>query len=91
MTAPKPQTHERLIYELKRKYPSKARRAQRSPLAAIRLFCLECMGGSFVEVKVCTCTDCTLHPFRFDSRPRIGQPILAPETTFQGEVGGKVL
>lgn len=54
----------RLSEELKQKHPGMAHRAERSPLAAIRLFCLECMGGSAMEVSRCATTECTLHRFR---------------------------
>lgn len=31
---------------------------------AIRKKCLECSGWSFNEVKLCTCYDCALYPYR---------------------------
>lgn len=31
---------------------------------AIRKFCLECMGGSANEVRLCTAPDCPLHRYR---------------------------
>jgi len=39
-----------------------------SPLKAIREKCLDCNGTS-LEVKLCPCTDCALHPFRFGKNP----------------------
>ena len=39
------------------------------PLKAIRLFCLECCGGSSNEVKLCSAQKCALYPFRFGKNP----------------------
>jgi hypothetical protein len=39
-----------------------------SPLKAIREKCLDC-NGTAPEVKLCPCTDCALHPFRFGKNP----------------------
>ena len=36
-----------------------------SPLKAIRVFCLECMGYYVEDVKNCTCDTCPNHKFRF--------------------------
>lgn len=35
-----------------------------SPLKAIKLFCIDCCGGSFQEVKKCPCKKCPLYNFR---------------------------
>ena len=43
----------------------------KSPVKAIRAFCLECCGGSATEVKGCTCKNCALKPFRFGKNPYI--------------------
>ncbi len=40
-----------------------------SPLKAIRLFCLDCCGGSSNDVKFCTAPKCALYPFRFGKNP----------------------
>lgn len=40
-----------------------------SPQKAIRLFCLDCCGGSSNEVKLCTAPNCALYPFRFGKNP----------------------
>ena len=40
-----------------------------TPMKAIRLKCLDCMCGSFKEVELCPCIDCSLHPFRFGKNP----------------------
>jgi len=31
---------------------------------AIRKFCIECMGGSWSEVRLCTAPDCPLYRYR---------------------------
>lgn len=38
-------------------------------LKAVRLKCLECMGGSSMEVRQCPSVDCELWPFRFGRNP----------------------
>ena len=65
---------ERLIHQIKRRLPVMAKSAEKNRKAAIRLFCLECMGGSIEDVKICDCHDCTLWPFRLGScaRPKQG-------------------
>ena len=40
-----------------------------SPLKAIRLFCLDCCGGSSNDVKICSAAKCALYPFRFGKNP----------------------
>lgn len=40
-----------------------------NPVKAIRLFCLDCSGGSSSEVKLCTSRTCPLYPFRFGKNP----------------------
>jgi hypothetical protein len=40
-----------------------------SPLRAIRLNCLECMGFSAFEVKRCTSPLCSLYPYRLGTNP----------------------
>ena len=49
-------------YQLPENYP-------RSPLKAIRLFCLQCVGEQTEEVKACTSHLCPLYPYRFGKRP----------------------
>lgn len=36
-----------------------------SPLKSIRAFCLDCVGGSSNEVKLCPSERCALYPYRF--------------------------
>ena len=40
-----------------------------NPVKAIRAKCLDCCGGSYVEVEHCSITACALHPFRFGRNP----------------------
>ena len=40
----------------------------KSLIKVIRLHCLEC-AGTPNEVKLCTCTDCNLYPYRFGKNP----------------------
>lgn len=39
-------------------------RAKTSRAAAVKLFCLECVGGIRAEVRDCTSKDCALYPHR---------------------------
>lgn len=50
--------------ELARKLPKAFERAKTSPKTAIRLFCVECMGGSTREAKACETRTCFLWPHR---------------------------
>jgi len=40
-----------------------------SPLKAIRLNCLDCMGGSPSEVRRCNIPECSLYEFRLGENP----------------------
>lgn len=40
-----------------------------NPVKAIREHCIDCCCGSASEVKLCTVTNCALHPFRFGKNP----------------------
>ena len=39
-------------------------RAKTSRAAAVKLFCLECVGGVRQDVRNCTSIDCALYPHR---------------------------
>ena len=41
-----------------------------TPIKAIRLKCLQCSNWSFKEIRLCTCADCSLFPYRFGKRPK---------------------
>jgi len=55
--------------ELRIKYPGKARDARRQRGEAIRLYCIECVGGSQHLVRGCETKDCFLWPFRAPGKP----------------------
>ena len=40
-----------------------------NPVKAIRAYCLNCVGGSSNEVKLCPADDCELYAFRFGKNP----------------------
>lgn len=40
------------------------------PLKAIRAKCIDCCCGQHKEVRLCTCIDCPLYPYRFGRRPK---------------------
>lgn len=61
---------ETVLAKLRRTYPGLAQRAEKWPTKAIRLFCLDCMGGSAKCVNECEASSCPLHPFRFGTRHR---------------------
>ena len=50
--------------EVEKKYPAMVAKAASSRLVALRLFCVECMGGSRTEAKACQKRDCFLWPHR---------------------------
>ena len=41
----------------------------KSPTRALRLKCIECSNYQLSEVKLCTCRECALHPFRMGHNP----------------------
>lgn len=43
----------------------------KSPVKAIRAFCLECCGDSSSEVRECVSQRCPLHAFRFGKNPYV--------------------
>ena len=64
----------RLVWELRAKHPGLSKReAAGHPRAAIRLFCLECQGGSPKKVRECQEGDnCPLYPHRMGTRGGTG-------------------
>ncbi len=44
--------------------PELRARAKTSRAAAVKLFCLECVGGVRADVRDCTACDCALYPWR---------------------------
>lgn len=49
--------------------PSRENKIITNPVKAIRANCLDCMGGSSNEVKLCPVDYCPLYPFRFGKNP----------------------
>lgn len=41
----------------------------KSPVKAIRAFCLDCCGGNANDVRTCVSKICPLKPFRFGKNP----------------------
>ena len=55
----------KVVDEVRHKHKALTKKADKgSRAAAIRIFCLVCMGGSAYEVKVCTAYDCPMYDFR---------------------------
>lgn len=53
-----------LRLEMEGKLPIAHERAKTRPKTAIRLFCIECMGGNTRDAKACEVRDCYLWPHR---------------------------
>ena len=45
-------------------------RGIRTPMKAIRAKCLDCCCNQVFEIRLCTITDCALHPYRMGRRPK---------------------
>lgn len=43
----------------------------KTPLQAIRAFCIKCNGGVVSEVKTCTAPNCVLYPYRMGKNPHV--------------------
>ena len=67
--------------DLREKYIGLSRKAdhEASRSSAVRLFCLECMGGSLAEVKDCQTQACFLWPYRNNSCNTQRDPGIVPE------------
>jgi hypothetical protein len=55
-----------------------------TPLRAVRLKCLDCMGGSAHEVRLCPIPDCPLYPWRTGHRPKRLEAPKGPQETISG-------
>lgn len=42
----------------------------KTPIKAIRAKCLDCCCDSFLEVRLCSVTECPLFPYRLGHRPK---------------------
>lgn len=56
-----------------------------TPIKAIRAKCIDCCCGQRLEVKLCTCPDCPLYPYRLGHRPKGDQ---IPDENHEDEKGG---
>jgi hypothetical protein len=56
---------------------------KRPTVKVMRLFCLDCMGGSKDAVKECTINDCLIHPFRFGKNPALAGKGKSPDEMYQ--------
>ena len=55
----------------------------------IRSYCLRCMNGQPVEVRMCPSTDkCELYPYRMGRRPAVDSPPASVEAHSRG-IGGR--
>ncbi len=52
------------------------------PLKAIRAKCVDCCGGSGVEVKFCEIEDCPLFIYRFGKNPNRARRVVATRSSF---------
>lgn len=50
-----------------------------TPLKAIKAKCLDCCAYQPNEVKLCTCTDCALYPYRLGKNPNAPKRTLTEE------------
>lgn len=70
-----------LMFEVRKKFPGKARKADKgNPRAGIELECICCMGGERKAVIACTNYICGIWPWRkgtgFEQRPKETYPPL---------------
>ena len=42
----------------------------KTPMKAIRAKCLQCCCNQVLEIRLCTITECALHPYRMGRRPK---------------------
>jgi hypothetical protein len=69
----KAQIHDRPIEDSNTKASFKRIRNQGT---GIRAFCITCMGGQPVEVRLCPATHCPLWPFRLGNNPFFGKTLM---------------
>ena len=55
-----------------------------TPLRAVRLKCLDCMGGSAHDVRLCPIPDCPLYPWRMGHRPKRPKAPTGPQEPVSG-------
>lgn len=47
----------------------------RTPVKAIRAFCLSCVGNSKQEVRLCPSVNCPLYEYRMRHRPKVEKSV----------------
>ena len=57
-----------------------------TPLRSIRLKCLDCCCNSSFEVRLCLCTDCALHIYRFGKNPHRSKKAAEGHSSAQNSV-----
>ena len=62
----------------------------KTPLQAIKSYCLSCMCGSSEEVKHCTAQDCCLYPYRFGIDPARSYTLSDEKRALRREQGLKL-
>ncbi len=58
--------------KLRARFPSAVARAPKSKAASVKLFCIECMGGSSIDAGKCTTKQCFLWPHAFKRQRQVG-------------------
>lgn len=59
--------------DLAQQYPELTERAKTKRASAIKLMCLQCMGGSRQEIRACSSSSCALHGVRPYKLPSLEQ------------------
>ena len=57
-----------------------------TPLRSIRAKCLDCCCNSSFEVRLCLCTDCALHIYRFGKNPHRSKKAAEGHSSAQNSV-----
>lgn len=57
----------------------------KSPVKAIRQFCLDCCGGSAADVRACSSANCALKPFRLGKNPYLHRTMTEEQKTAAAE------
>lgn len=62
-----------------------------TPLRSIRAKCLDCCCNSSFEVRLCPCTDCALHVYRFGKNPHRRRKAAEGHSSAQNSVSTSAL
>lgn len=52
---------------------------EKSPVKAIRAYCMDCCNNQPKEIKLCPAKTCALHDFRFGLNPFVKRPAMSDE------------